>query len=777
MSVINIKRLIFIILTVNFFHLYLLTPPAFSQTSDDKIVTEIKFEGLFRVDDLSVRKKISQELMKPLDIRKISEDIKKVYGMGVFEDVQVYSREGAGGLILIYRLKERPAIQFVKLQGNDEISEEDIMKVVSVKPATIIDFIKLDASVEKIKDLYIEKGYYLAEVSYKLKELPDNTVDVIFVIKEHAKITVRKIEFIGNKSIPDSEIKDIMITKEGGMFSWLTGSGSFKKILFEQDMDRAQYFYLTKGFINIHLGEPVITLSKDRESILISIPVLEGKKFTVGKIDIRGEDFQIEPQDLKKLTEQLKLKKSDIFNYMNVQTDAIMMGDYYKDMGYAFTNISNLPKPDEETQIVDFTYLIQRGNKADFGKIYITGNDATRDWVIRREMLVFEGDLFNETKLKESQSRIRRLGFFDSVDISSKPGAKPNTVDVFVKVKERQTGAFTVGAGFSSIETWMFQATIQKQNFMGRGQNLAFQALFSSLRTIFTLSFDEPHFFDTDWMFGFELYNYEILYYDFIKGTSGGDVTFGYRLTEDIYLSLTYKLEDIAVSIGGQRGQTVSPLKNLFRSGLTSSLMGTLSYDTRDDRLFPTTGNYSSLSLEVADDSLGSDFKFMRLLATSRQFFPFVLGSVFKFRETLGYITGFDTYGVPIHERFILGGIFSIRGFNRLSIGPKMDVGSVADPASSLNPFVIGGNKEVIFNAELEFPIFKEINLRGVFFFDAGNAYNEDQNIDILDLRTSMGFGFRWWSPIGPFRFEWGFPLAPRKDEPPMVFEFNIGTF
>ncbi|MBM4396930.1 MAG: outer membrane protein assembly factor BamA [Deltaproteobacteria bacterium] len=754
---------------------------------DAPAVAEVRFEGLSRIDRETALKHVTSKPGQPLDRERISTDIRKLFAIGAFEDVQAVAKPTPeGGIALVFRVKERPAVDAILVEGNDEVDEEEIRKKITIRTASILDVKKVESSADAIREHYVEQGFFLAEVDWRLNAKPDNLVDVVFVVREHAKVKVRSVEFVGNHKVAAADIKTIMATQEGTLLGFLTGKGMFSRELFEEDIRRIEFFYNTKGYAEAKVDPPVVMLSRDRQFITVSITVHEGEQYTVGKVTIEappGEELLFPVEDLRKT---LALKPGELFNALHVQRDDMTLGDMYKDLGYAFATVSNPHVLHREQRLIDFTYLLQKGEKARFGRIDIIGNDGTRDWTIRRELRVFEGDLYSETKLRESEARIKRLGFFEKVEIRPKPGRTMTEVDLAVEVKERQTGAFTVGAGISSIENFMFQAQVSKQNFLGRGQNLSLQATLSSLRTIFMLSFEEPYFLDTDFTFAMDLYNYEILFFNFTRATKGLDVTFGRRRSHElklpspweIGLSVTYKVEGVDVSTGGQKGVSDIPVAYLTQSGITSSIMGTAWFDSRDDKMFPTKGNLSSASLEWAGAGIGSDFQYMRAKVKSKQYFPLILGSVLKISGEFGWIGNpGGSQAVPLFERFFVGGIFTIRGFERYSLGPTIPTGSARDPGAYLYPFNIGGNKQLLFTSEIEFPIFTPIGIRGVVFFDAGNAFDDDESINIIDLRTSAGFGIRWWSPIGPLRFEWGFPLKPHPGEPPMVFEFNIGTF
>lgn len=738
------------------------------------MVMRIDYEGLLRVDEETVRRQLRTRERAAFDPELVSADIKQLYTTGAFEDIEVRMHEVDGGVALTYVVRERPAIEQVLVEGNDEVSEEDIRKKITVKPGTILDMRKVERSVQSIREHYVAEGYFLADVDHKLIRKPGNLVDVVFVSHEHTKVKVQRIEFVGNENVSDEDLKGkfVMATKEGSLLGFMTGEGTFSLEALDQDLRRLEFFYGTRGFAETKIDPPVVVLSRDRRFITITITVHEGPKYTVGKVTVEG-DLLFPKEELEKA---LRLKTGDVFNAEYVHLDDVTLSGRYKDEGYAFASVGNAHTLHRDDRVIDFTYVIQKGERAKIGRIDIVGADKTRDWTLRRELRIYEGELFSQIRLRESEARIRRLGFFEKVEITDKPGREPNEVDLVVDVKERQTGALTVGAGISSVENFMFQAQVSKQNFLGRGQNISLQAILSSLRTIFMLSFEEPYLFDTNWTLALEGYNYEMAYTDYNRVATGLDVTVGRRITDDFGLSLGYKIEGVDIQ-SGQSSITSVPVANLFEKGLISSLTGTVYYDSRDDRMFTTRGNHSSLSLEWAGSQLGSDFDYLKLLANVRQYFPLILGSVLKLSGTYGYVASPGGGEVPLFERFYVGGIYTVRGFERYSLGPTVATGWSRDPGSALDRLTIGGNKELIFNADIEFPIFTPAGIRGVIFFDAGNAFDDDENINILSLRTAVGFGIRWWSPIGPLRFEWGFPLHRYDGEDAYVFEFNIGGF
>ncbi len=734
-------------------------------------VVRIDVTGLFRVSPESVKSRLQTRIGRPLDRGLLSEDVKRVYNMDFFDDVAVRAHPEGDGLALVFVVRERPTINSLRFEGYDEVDLEDIQKVVDIRQYGIVNVPQIQANIQKIKDLYVEEGFYLAEVAYTLIPLPENMVDLVFVIHERSKVKVKSITILGNENVPDDDLKKVLRTREGDYLSFLTKFGQFKRDAFEEDLRAIQQIYAMKGYVTARVDDPVVTLSRDGEFMYITIPVVEGERYKVSEVKLTGELGA----DEEELTKQLKLKPGEIFNALTVHLDTVMLADHFKDQGYAYCSISNAHRLDRKKRLIGFSYVVQRGPKVHFGRITLRGNATTRDLVIRRELKIAEGDLYSETGIKRSKAMVQRLGFFERVEITTQPGAADDLIDAVVEVAEKETGTFQVGAGFSSLESFIATAQVSKDNFLGRGQTVSFQAMISSIRTMFNVSFFEPYFFDTPLTFSTELYNFEYQYSDFTRGSTGGSMTWGYRFLDDFTVSLGYKLENVDVSQGGQRGSSAVNLRSLFNDGLTSSLTASFAYDTRDNRLFPTNGWYASASVEHADWWLGSDNQFTRILLRGRRYFPLWWKTVLKFNLNIGYIFSYRE-PVAIYERFFVGGIFTVRGFDRFSLGPRMDAPTMADPATGTYGFVKGGNKQLYFNAEYEIPIFEEVGIKAVVFFDAGNAFDDGEIMNPLDLRTSAGFGIRWWSPVGPLRFEWGFPLKPKPGEDPYVFEFTIGN-
>lgn len=745
--------------------------PEIPDVAPGEVVRGIEIQGLKRVDRASVRSKIYTQIGRELNRSRLTDDVKRIYRMNFFDDVQVAARAHPdGGIVLTFMVIERPTILAIKFNvDGDAVDLDDIKKVVDLKRFSILDEAKIRFNLSKIEELYVEEGHFLVETSYTLTPMKNNGVLVTLNVAEGREVEVRHINIVGNKAVSASEIKGVLATREGGYFSFLTQSGQFKREYFEQDLQRIQLLYLTKGHVQISVDDPVVTLSPDKQSMTITIRVDEGPQYMVGSIDVEmvDDDWLVSKEELMK---RIQLAPGGVFSYTEMQGDIQRLGDVFRDKGYANATVSNDHNLDPDAKTVDFTYRIQKGELVYFRRIEIRGNKTTRDKVIRRELKVDEGQLYTSSGLRRSKQRVGVLGFFESVDINPQPTEDPSRMDVVVNVREKQTGTFQVGAGFSSLESFIVTAQIAKENFLGRGQTLSAQATISGLRQLFSVSFFEPYFLDTRWTFAFDLFNFQEDFTDFSRLRTGGNMSWGYRLTDDFSISLTYTLEDVEATLRA----TEIDIRKLRQAGLTSSGRLTLSYDTRNNRLFPSEGQYTTLSVEHANEFLGSENEFTRMIGRTRWYFQPIWDLVLKFNLTAGWVLSGNEEPVPLFERFFVGGIFTVRGFERNSIGERLY--QTSSPDGQLFPFTIGGDKELIFNTELEIPIFPEVGIRGVVFFDAGNAWGTERNINLLDLRTAVGFGFRWQSPVGPLRFEWGLPLFPRPGEDPLVFEFTIGN-
>ncbi len=764
-----------LVIAVVLLGLLTLAGPALAQ-----VVDEIRVQGNRRSEADAILRVIGQRPGQPLDRDQIRRDIARVFRLGFYTDVKVDLSTLEGKQVLTFVVAEKPSVRQVRYVGNDELDEDELGEVVDIRPFGILDLAKVARNADKIRDLYIEKGFFLAEVDWDILELRDNQVDVLFRIVEKEEVTVARMVIVGNEALTDEFIKERIETREGDALSFMTGAGAFQNEAFERDQLRIAQFYYDQGYIKARVGQPRVELSPDRARLFITIPVEEGERYRTAEVDVVGDFLEEHPKE--QVMTLVALEPGEWFSSTQLRMTIDAVGELYKDEGYAYVNVTPDTRVDEEDKTVALTISVQKGEKVRIGRISMVGNTRTRDKVIRREMRLYEGEYYSSSGLKRSERLINRLGFFETVTIRTMRGADDGLMDIVVEVKEKPTGTFQIGAGFSSIESFVAQAQISQNNLFGRGQTLSLQAQLSSLRSIANVQFADDYFLDSRVRFATNLYRYETSYEDFTRESLGGDITFGYPLTDDWSVAATYTLEEVSVSEGGYGGSGGGVrIHNLYGRGITSSLKGSLFYDTRNNRLFPSAGIYAAGSVEHADEIFLSENEFTRYTLIGRYYYDLGLGIVAKVNGKWGLITSPDPRGVPLFERFFVGGPLSVRGFRRLTLGPEIDVPASAEPdAPNRNPAVnIGGTEQFIVNLELEFPIFERVGIRGVGFIDGGNAFDRaEPYLDKLTgLRYAWGFGIRWFSPIGPLRFEWGFPFAPRGDEEESVFEFSIGNF
>jgi len=744
----------------------------------------------------------------------LASDVRELWASLYFDDIEVDMRRTDRGLVLRIMVRERPAIRTIEFEGNHEVDEEDLIEAltVEVQVGDILSHAALSRGVLKLRDKYAEEGFFLADVSYEVTPQKNNEVRVLYTVKEHESVTVRRITFIGNHHVSDEDLREIMLTGQSSFFDFGSGS-AFRQDAFERDVLVINALYYDRGYLQVQVATPRVMLTPDRTGIEITITITEGPRYKIRQLRVYERDVdgrEVEPLGGRRnLREMVGAQSGDWFNRSELAKDLGAIQTMYRDAGYA--NVEAPPETDldPDTHEVDIRVAIRRHELVYFGRIEITGNTKTRDKVIRREMEIEERQLFSETKMERSKRRITALGYFERVDLSTKQGDDSASVDVSVSVVERPTGTFQVGAGFSSIENFIATAQVQQANLFGNGQSLALQLQISGLRQIIDVRLFEPYLFDSVFSGSINLFDRFRVYDQFSQNSLGGSLTAGYPLIRpELRAALTYTLENDTISttttstfFGTASSVSVFrrlPLANLFNDGITSSVRPTLTYDTRNNQLFPTDGMYLQGSVEVAPDFLGSDNEFVRYALTGRFYYPVTDTIVLKLNTNGGVVTSPDDAGVPIFARYFLGGIFDLRGFELRSVGPRLPLRSSLDENSPpiLNGAVIGGNLQYYQNLELEFPIVDVVGIRGVVFTDLGNSWNlEDVYCEaaaaspndvtnpcfelenLIDVRTSWGFGIRWFSPLGPLRFEWGFPFKPLPFEESSVFEFTIGNF
>lgn len=761
-------------------------------------IKKIVIVGNKKIEVDAILAKLASKTGAAYSTVKIREDLENLFKSGFFYDVRVDRQNFEGGVQLTYTVVEKPSILEVKFVGNSEIESDELKTTAGIKAYEVLDMSKIREATEKIQKLYEDKGYFLARVNPKVEPAGkdargDESVQLVFDVQENDKVKVKRISILGNKQVTSSRIKGLMQTQEGGFFSFVSSSGSYKQDAFDRDVQLIQYLYFSEGYIQVKVDRPQVYVTPDKKGIYITVRVEEGDRYKVGSVDFAG-DILFSRTELEEATE---LQKKTWYEHETLLKDIRTLQAKYGDLGYAYTNVIPRTKTRDKDKEVDISFEIDKGNKVYFGKINVVGNTRTRDKVVRRELMIKEGELFNETRRRESLDNVRRLGFFDDVAFNqSNPSENQDLMNIDIAVKERNTGTVQVGAGYSTYSGMILNGQLNQINLMGRGQKLGVAINFSNYQSDFTLNFTEPYFLDTDWTLGGDLYQQKTQHPEqgFNENRKGMALRVGYPITRFFRTYFRYKLDSTVIDIDKSNPKSdpdlfpvptdTNPNPQGNPNGITSSVTVTLEYDKRNDRFTPSDGIFGSGSIEYA--GVGGDKLFTKGIFSGRFYQKTFWDIVFRSNLTYGFIRSNDpSRDPPYNELYQLGGANSLRGFNWYSIAKRkysnkiyndsITAGYPADRAAlkALRPF--GGTQELFLQTEFEFPLITEAGIKGVVFFDVGNA---DDVLSVSEFRSDVGFGFRWFSPIGPLRFEWGFPLdrKPEFDEGAVQFNFAIGA-
>lgn len=768
----------------------------------------VKGNGRVAADDVRATMKLKPGMECSDD--DVAKDARALWDLGYFDDLIFRATVTNETVDLEIQVKERAAIGKITFEGDDSVTEEDIDEKVTLEVGAILSENAVREQLTKIRDVYAEEGFFLAKVTYKLVPMANNQVEVRYDIVEGPEVSVRRIQFVGNDHIPDDELLQFMRTHPTGLLSFLSSNDTFKRDFFDEDVLRMQALYYDRGYLNVQVDPPRVELTPDRHQIDITVPVKEGPRFRIGRmrvVEISADGQEVEPLGGRRaVREKVEAEPGEWFSRTKVAEGIERITRHYRDASFAKVQVEPETELEAEKRLVHVTVVIRRGPPCHVERIEVQGNDKTRDRVIRREILMVEGAEYSQTLLEASKDRINALGYFERVDMSETDGKESDGLIVTYEVKERATGTFQLGAGFSSIEQFILTAQIDQQNLFGHGQSLSLQAQVSGIRQLIQAQFVEPYFMSTLWSLSVDASRTSNAFQDFTQKSTGGGVAFGHPIfNRNLRLSLRYSVDfvDISATTGGffsstapgAQIQTRSPFAYAQLGGFTSALRLALTWDSRDNRLFPTKGIYASISSEAADPVLGSQRTYVRHRYFGRFYYPLLLGAVLRLNTEAGLITSRDTRGVPQYERFYQGGILSIRGYPLQSLSPYAYTAFNLDPNAPPGAYRLGGNVMLRSNLEIEFPILTAVGIKGVIFTDAGNTWNLEAQkcqvrpeptpdptrdpcgFDPLALRYSWGFGVRWFSPMGPLRFEWGFPINKRPYDQTYRFEFTIGQF
>ncbi len=720
-------------------------------------VASITPAGNERIDAGAILQKISTKPGDLYDPTTLRQDLKSVFAMGYFDNVEIDATDSAAGKKVVFRVTEKSLIGSVVIVGASEIKEEDVRDAASIPVNSIINPTKINESVEKVKELYRSKGYYNTEVNAKISSPANANAEVRFDIQEGKKISVENIAFTGNSNFSEGDLKDaIQTSTHKWWLSWLTDAGVLKMEILRQDAERLATFYQNHGYLDAKVGEPII--EQKEEELFVTFPINEGPRYRVGTIDIEGDLIK----NKEELIATLKIREEEFLNRQMLRDDITRLTDLYAEQGYAFAEVSPKVNKTDADKRIDIMLHVEKGALAHINRVEIQGNTRTRDNVIRRDVKVQEGGQFDSKAIKTSTKKLNRLGFFEEVTVTPKPTINENLMDVVVDVKEKSTGQFSVGAGYSSSEKVLFMGEISENNIFGTGNKLSLAASTSSENTRYNMNFTNPRLYDSQVSGSIDLFDWERQYDDFTKKSVGTTLRLGHPLVEEWRIFYGYTISDTDLTdISENASEVITMSKDIH---LTSAVDLSLVRDTRDKLFSPTSGSRNSVSVEYAGGPLGGDAEFTKLEGSSSWYFPMVWSTVFHVKGAAGQAFENETNKLPVYEHFYLGGMNSIRGFQSNSISP---LGTQGDK--------IGGDKMWYGNISIIFPLVKDMGIDGEIFHDFGNVYATDADWDFSDYKKTAGVGVMWASPLGPLRLALGFNLDKKDNEDSSNWDFSMG--
>lgn len=723
---------------------------------DEEKIYKITILGNVKIEEAVIKGAIKSQEGQSLSLDQVKEDLKSIFNLGYFADVQVDIKSTPEGKEVIFVVMEKPSIKDIVVSGAEKIKVDDIKEKMNLKVRTILNLEKIKENVELIRKFYFSKGYYGVKVDYNIDYLETNEVIVNFNITEGPKGRIKKIIFKGNKNIKSSQLKKVMMTKQWNIFSILTKTGILDEDVLKNDIQLLTAYYYDQGYLDVKISEPKIDL-KDPRRIEIEIDIEEGRLYRIGSIDFKGELLTTK-EDLFKI---LTIKRNDIYRTSLIRREINKLTEKFANEGYAYAEITPETSIDSKNFLVHIIFDIEKKGQVYFEKIEITGNTKTRDKVIRRELQISEGELYKLTELNKSRERLKRTGYFKEVDFSTSKGSSDEKINLDIKVEEAPTGALSLGVGYSSVEKVIGSASISDRNLFGMGYHGILKFNLGADIREFKLNFTDPYFLGYPFSLGTDLYHEKREFDTYSSKIKGGDLRFGKEITDRFRLDIMYKLENIniyEVSVDASRF-----IKEQEGKKTTSAISFTPSYDSRDDYFNPTKGARHSLTIQYAGGILGFDNEYIKVFGETSWYFPLPLNLILNIRGKAGFIEPYGGKKAPIYEKFFVGGMYTIRGFEYGTAGPLDE-----------NREPLGAKKMIVLNSELQFPLSKEIGLRAAIFWDIGKGF--DKWNDLTPLKTGAGVGLRWFSPFGPLHIDMGYNLNPKPGEKRRVIDFTLGT-
>jgi len=741
-------------------------------TVSAQTISDIRVSGNKRVEPETVKSYLTFAVGDRYTAKAADDSFKALFGTGLFSDVNIsYSSR-----VVTVSVEENPVINQVAFEGNDELDDSTLSQEVQLRPRSVYTRAAAQGDVQRILNVYRASGYYNAQVEAKIIKLPYNRVDLVFEINEGESTKVQSITFIGNKAFSDSQLRDVISTSESSLLSFLKPTDVYDKDRLNLDRALLRKFYLENGYADIRIISAVADLDPDGEGFFITFTLEEGPQYTFGDVSLQSELPGLDPAMLQ---DELLVDPGDTFNALKLDKTAESMTLAASELGFPFAQVRKQVNRDPISLTIDVTFVIERGPRIYVERINIYGNIRTREYVLRQELLLAEGDPYNRQLVQQSKRRIQGKAYIKKVEISKEQGSARDRVILNINVVEQASGEFGIAGGYSSLEGVVGEVSYTERNFMGRGQFVRIKLSGSFERAQIDLSFTEPRFMGRDMSAGFDVFHKEQDYTDqagYKSRKTGGALRFGFMVAEDTTLNTNYSFTREEVFDVDPDASTA--VQDLEGTSEISAVGYSLVYDTRNLKRNPTSGLYMAVDQEFA--GVGGTVNYLRTTAEARGYYPVSEGITLVGRLIGGHIEGVSGDDVRLTDAFYKGNNL-LRGFQSSGLGPRAQ----DDDALGAKTFYAA-------NVELRFPfpfIPDELGLSGAVFADAGSAFGTDADDadcntssktggcqDSEAIRSSVGASVLWSSPVGPLRADFSYVITSEDFDETEVFGFGTTT-
>jgi outer membrane protein insertion porin family len=743
------------------------------------VIREIRVVGNKRVEPETVRSYLRFSTGDAYDAGKVDQSVQALFATGLFSDVRI-DREGTAAVVTVV---ENPVIHQVAFEGNREVEKDTLQSEVQLKPRSIYTRARVQADVQRILDVYRRQGRFAATVDAKIIELDTNRVNLVYEINEGETTKVKSISFIGNHAFSDSQLRDIVTTTQSGFFDFLKGTSIYDPDRLNLDRELLRQYYLKNGYADARVVSAGAELDRDGSGFFITFVIEEGELFSFGKIEVES---QLPGIDTPTIRGEVLTQPGDTYNMALIDKTAEKLTLLVSEQGFAFARVRPRADRDLASRTISVTYVIDEGPRIYIERINIIGNLRTRDFVIRREFRLAEGDAYNPLLIDRAKTRLQALGFFKSVDIKRRPGSAPDRVILDVELVEQSSGELSFGAGYSTSEGVIGDVSVTERNLLGRGQFLRLRLAGSQERLQVDLSFTEPRFLDQNLAAGFDVFHKDVNLSrnnSFRSMTTGGSLRLGMPLSENLWLHTSYTLS--RNEIYDVTDTASLAIKQAAGVAWTSMVGTSLVYDQRNHPKNPNKGYYLQVGADFA--GAGGDVRYVRVQGEARAYYPITEKITLVGRAIGGDIEGWGGQDVRLIDLFYKGGE-TIRGFNRGGYGPR----------DLLTSDALGGKIFWATTAEVRYPlpfIPEDLGLSGAVFIDAGSLFSAGQlakNLntqcpsgntaegiclaDSASVRSSVGGSLLWASPLGPLRLDFAKAITKEKYDDLQIIRFGAST-